>query len=164
MHPHLHIVLLTPGSCPYLPQNLQPTHGVLHPPMCHPSPYQYLRVPACLSPLTPPTTRPLLCVNLTPLHPLWYPQYFLQGFAEICLQILLAPPRVSPAPSPLISRLPCAYLKYRPQRHPLCHCPLSSSDVGCSWLGSSHLPHLLRPWCSPHTFFLLLRPFSCDFS
>ena len=89
-------------------------------------------VPASLNPLSPaPDVSPwnLLRVPLTPSPPPFFPLYFLQGFPELCLRRLLAPPCVPPDPYPLIARLHFAYLEYWTQRHPLCHCPLSSSDV-----------------------------------
>ena len=53
----------------------------------------------------------------------------------------LVAPCVPHAPSLFVACLPYAYLKYQPQRHPMFHCFLSSSNVGHIWLGYHRFLH-----------------------
>ena len=80
----------------------------------------------------------------------------------MCLLCLLTPPYIPPEPYPLIARLPCAHLKNRPQCHPLCHRPLSSSNVDHFRLGSCRFPHYFLPGSHPHPFFLPSLPLPRD--
>ena len=72
----------------------------------------------------------LLHVPLAPLPSLRLPLDTLQGCPELCLWNLLTPNCVLTAPSLISSRLPCTYLKYRAQCHPLSHLLLSTTNVG----------------------------------
>ena len=100
------------------------------------------------SPLTFPRciiSRPLLRVPLFLSPHIGLQRYSLQGCPDMCLQILLVPPCVPPAPSPLISCLPFSYLEYWPQIHPLFHHLLYASDVGCFQLSSRCFCNFLCP-------------------
>ena len=106
--------------------------------------------------------RPLLCVTLALSPPPSLPKNLFQCFPNTCLRRLLTLPCVPPVPSPLISHLLCAHLEDRPQCHPLCHHPLSSSGVGHLQLGSRRFPHYFRPGIIPCPVCYPLRSFPRD--
>ena len=64
--------------------------------------------------------------------------------ASLCQQVLPT------ASSPLIALLSCVHLKTFPQRHPLCHCPLSSPYVSHRRLIYCRLPQYFHPRSHPH--------------
>ena len=88
---------------------------------------------------------PQLCVPLAPSPPPSFLLNFLQFFYNMFILCLLVPPCVPPAPSLLISRLSCAHLENWPQRYPMYHRPLSSSNVGHFRLGSRRFPYYFLP-------------------
>ena len=112
----------------------------------------------CLHPRT------LLHVPLSLWHPLNILQDILQYCPKLCIQRLLPPPCILPAPSPLIALSPCVDLKYWPQRHPLCHLPLYADNVGCCRLSSYQFPYFLCRRYEPHPIRPLPCPFPRDFS
>ena len=132
---------------------------------------------ACLFPST--TNFPLYCPHCYPRPLLHFPlaplpcpcslRCFTQIFPKMCLRRVLTPPCVPPASSPLISLLSWVHHRNRPQRHPLCHSPLSYPYVGhfllistvsstTYALGVSHIPYA---FCHSHFPVICLRKPVC---
>ena len=104
----------------------------------------------------------ILPVTLSPLPTYSFPQYSIQGCPKMCLYRLLVQPFVSTASYPLTALLPCAHLKNRHQNHPLCHLPLSSSDVGHLRPDSCHFTNYFRPGSHLRPVWLPPRPLPCN--
>ena len=101
---------------------------------------------------------PLLHVTLALSPPPRSPRDFIQGCPNLCFFRLLTPQCIPPVSSNLIDLFSCAHLKNRPQRHPLCHCPMLSNYVGHFQLSSPRLTHCFLPESHPPPFCLLSRP------
>ena len=97
-------------------------------------------------------------VPITPSTPPSFLKYFIQGCPKPCFCLLLIIPCISPVSSSLISLLPCTHNKNRPQRHPLCHCTLSTSNVRHLRLGYHCFPHFFHPGSNPHPVWIPPRP------
>ena len=114
---HPHRFLCPPGCHPYPSQNLQPPYRFIFPLGRRLPPSQNISIPIHPPLLSPP--RPPLRVPITPSPTPVFLKYFLQGFPKLCLWSFLSPQRIPPAPYPFIACIPCKYLEYLPQIHPL---------------------------------------------
>ena len=140
---HLHEVLWPSGHCPSPSQNLQPLHRVLLPPRRRPYPNHIIQT-LCIH------TRPLLRESLTQSPSIAFTQDIVQGCSELCLQRLLMPLCIYPAPYPLASLLPCADIIYRVQHHQLIHCTMYVSNIVCCQLHPCCFLYFICHQCYPH--------------
>ena len=104
---------VSPLSVPESPTSIQ----VHLPTWASPASVPEYQNPHSPAPAVPPC--PPLRVPITPSPTPVFLKYFLQGFPKLCLWSFLSPQRIPPAPYPFIACIPCKYLEYLPQIHPL---------------------------------------------